>query len=177
MSQSQKKRLVAIAAGGLVVILAVQFLVLPAVKYRKQLTRKVHMIEGEYARIARAAAEYIAAAGEKDGIAAGEGLEKLSAKGSPQTLFAFLEGAASKTGVRGRVKLMKPSARELGDGRSEESVAMRLSGLFMDELVRFLYEAETRSAEACVKRIHMRRVKDALDIEVVFCRVEGAPQE
>ncbi|NJB68763.1 hypothetical protein GGQ74_002436 [Desulfobaculum xiamenense] len=167
MPREQRKRLLVLVGAGLGLVLAVRFVALPLVEYRKDLSHRIQATERECVRVAEAAGEF--AAVRADAARRTKGM-----KTGGKTLFAYLENVAARTKLRERVELMKPATRKLENGAVEQSVEMRLGGLFMDDLVRFLYEAETSTGRAAVRRMHVRKVRDRLDVDVVFVSVEGA---
>lgn len=58
------------------------------------------------------------------------------------SLFSLVEGVASREGVKGNVEFMRPASRDLGGGRREAAVDLRLAGLGMDKLLAFLQQVE-----------------------------------
>ena len=58
------------------------------------------------------------------------------------SLFSLVEGVASREEVKGNVEFMRPASRDLGGGRRETAVDLRLAGLGMDKLLAFLQQIE-----------------------------------
>jgi general secretion pathway protein M len=59
------------------------------------------------------------------------------------SLFSLVEGVATREGVKGHVEFMRPANRDLGGGRRELAVDLRLTGLAMNQLLAFVQQVES----------------------------------
>jgi general secretion pathway protein M len=75
------------------------------------------------------------------------------------TLFSFLEQLASKAKVKDHIQYMKPSSRNLSGGFSEDLVQMRLEGIHLAKLIRFLASVEDSEQDVFFKRVTIRSPK------------------
>jgi type II secretory pathway component PulM len=90
---------------------------------------------------------------------------RLASLGAEFSLFSHLEAVTRRTLSRERITAMNPSTRPLTDGMQEESVAIRLSGVSLRELVSLLYEIEKGEAPLLVGQL---RVKKRYDESQIF---------
>lgn len=72
-----------------------------------------------------------------------------------ESLLSLVDSVAQKVGIGPRVKSMRP----VGQGRSEESEAVRveLNSLVLEEVVRFLYQIEIESPVLTVRRLELNK--------------------
>ena len=61
------------------------------------------------------------------------------------SLFSLVEGVATKEGVKANVEFMRPANRDLGGGRREMAVDLRLTGLTINQLLAFMQKVESPS--------------------------------
>jgi len=61
------------------------------------------------------------------------------------SLFSLVEGVATKEGVKANVEFMRPANRELGGGRREMAVDLRLTSLTINQLLAFVQKVESPS--------------------------------
>lgn len=59
------------------------------------------------------------------------------------SLFSLVEGAATQEGVKANVEFMRPANRDLGGGRREMAVDLRLTGLAMSQFLAFVQRVES----------------------------------
>jgi general secretion pathway protein M len=69
------------------------------------------------------------------------------------SLFSLVEGVASREGVKGNVEFMRPASRDLGGGRREAAVDLRLTSLTMDKLLAFLQQVESPARGIRVRQL------------------------
>ncbi len=88
------------------------------------------------------------------------------------TIFSFVENAATKEGVKSHVEFMRPANRDLGGGRRETAVNLRLSGLSMQQLLAFLQRLETAGQGVHVRQLILRpSPKGGLDADLAVAVV------
>jgi general secretion pathway protein M len=59
------------------------------------------------------------------------------------SLFSLVENVATKEGVKGNVEFMRPANRDLGGGRREMAVDLRLTSLGMNQFLAFVQQVES----------------------------------
>ncbi|MHC1788745.1 type II secretion system protein GspM [Solidesulfovibrio sp.] len=59
------------------------------------------------------------------------------------SLFSLVESAATQEGVKAHVEFMRPASRDLGGGRREMAVDLRLTGLGMRQFLAFAQRVES----------------------------------
>ena len=69
------------------------------------------------------------------------------------SIFSLVEGVASREGVKSNVEFMRPASRDLGGGRREAAVDLRLAGLSMDKLLAFLQQVEDQARGIRVRQL------------------------
>ncbi|WP_428568060.1 MAG: type II secretion system protein GspM [Solidesulfovibrio sp. DCME] len=90
-------------------------------------------------------------------------------------IFSYVENAATKEGVKDQVEFMRPANRDLGGGRREMAVDLRLSGLTMPQFLAFLQRVESPEMGVRVRQLILQpATKGGLDVDmsiaVVFDR-------
>jgi type II secretory pathway component PulM len=148
--------------GGVLILLVLAWtlVVKPIGEYQDRLDRRIASSENRLEEIAA-----LARAVRSQTI----GASAASAPGRPEgfTLFAFVEGVASQSGVRGAIEFMRPSSRPAGAGLVEEQVELRIRQIMLDKLMAYLYALETAGEGVRVKRLAVRRAGEALDVDLI----------
>jgi general secretion pathway protein M len=152
-----------IAGGvGLALALLLVAVILPLRSHTTQLDSRIARAQEQLAVVSTLAAEYreaSASAPKAQGVKRGTGF----------TLFAFLEEAASRDGVKERIDFMRPGESAGEGGVREEIVEMRLSAIRLAQLVPFLHRIETGGEMVGVRRMTIRsQAKSAglLDVDL-----------
>jgi len=85
------------------------------------------------------------------------------------TLFAFLEKAAGESGVKERIKSMKPSSSKGTGPHKESMVEMQLEGITLSQLTDYLYRIESPENIVTIRRISIKEnLKEAGYLEAVL---------
>lgn len=93
------------------------------------------------------------------------------------TLFSYVEGAATREGVKNHVEFMRPANRELGGGRRESAVDLRLSGLAMPQLLAFLQRVESPAQGVRIRQLILQpSQKGGLDADMSVAVVTERPK-
>lgn len=69
------------------------------------------------------------------------------------SLFSLVEGVATREGVKANVEFMRPANRDLGGGRREMAVDLRLTSLGVSQLLAFLQKVESPKQGIRVRQI------------------------
>jgi general secretion pathway protein M len=80
----------------------------------------------------------------------------LQQRGQEFAIFSFLEDLANKSGVKNNIMYMKPALATPGELYRESSVEMRLEGIALQQLIRYLYDIERAPQLLRVRRMHIK---------------------
>jgi general secretion pathway protein M len=80
----------------------------------------------------------------------------LSQRGQDFAIFSFLEDLANKTGIKNNIIYMKPALTTPGELFRESSVEMRLEGITLQQLTRYLYDIERAPQLLRVRRMQIK---------------------
>ncbi|WP_300159287.1 type II secretion system protein GspM [Solidesulfovibrio sp.] len=93
------------------------------------------------------------------------------------TIFSFVEGAATREGVKDHVEFMRPANRDVGGGRREMAVDLRLSGLPMERFLAFLQQVEAPALGVRVRQLILQpSPKGGLDADMSVAVVLDRPR-
>ena len=146
-----RKQLIVIAAGLVLSVAAIQWLIFPLLDHREKLTSRIERSEKRLQEMIHLEQTYRDVVGENTRVEEG-----LSGRKPNFTLFAFLESLASREGLKRNIEYMRPSVKSLGDKHQEEQVEMRLSGVTITGLIPYLYNIETAPEQVRIKRLSIR---------------------
>jgi len=77
------------------------------------------------------------------------------------TLFSFLDKLAGQVGIKERITYMKPSSTKQKDAPYSLSlVEMKLNGITMEQITRFLYRIETSQNMIHVRRLSLNKKEE-----------------
>ena len=71
-------------------------------------------------------------------------------------IFSHLEKLAGDTGIRGKIVYMKPTVSTPSDAYEEESVEIKMEGVTLQQLIRYLYQVENSPQFLKIKRLHIK---------------------
>jgi hypothetical protein len=92
-----------------------------------------------------------------------------SASQPPNWLYPALESVIKKTIPREKVRSMDPSSKPAGEHFVEDSVAVEINGVTLQQTVGLLYDIEQASAPMHVSRLQMKkRVADPYQFDITF---------
>ncbi len=152
----REKLLVWFSICAIAIFLLLQFLVFPVLEKKSFLERGVQAKQSALREILNLREEYDTYKKNTHGIQ-----DILRQRDQGFTLFSFLEKAAGEVGVKSHIKYMKPSASK-GTGPFKESmVEMKLEGITLQQLVDYLYLAQSPENAVTVKRLSITESKEA----------------
>lgn len=166
MTEMQRKALVGGALGVVLVLLVVQFLVLPIFRQRDRLAADIRRSTERLQELTDLERTYLELRKENSLLA-----RRLASRPGGFTLFAFLENLAGRVGLKEEIEFMRPSVKPLDDRHQEEQVEMRLKGISLQDLVPYLYRIETAPEQVRVRRMTIRpqqRQGSLLDVNLVL---------
>jgi general secretion pathway protein M len=89
------------------------------------------------------------------------------------TLFSFLDKLAGQVGIKERITYMKPSLTKQKDAPYSLSlVEMKLNGITMEQITRFLYRIETSQNMIHVRRLSLNKKEEKEGLLDVILQVE-----
>jgi general secretion pathway protein M len=95
--------------------------------------------------------------------------QSLTQRDKDFAIFSFLEDLANKTGIKNNIKSMTPALSTPGELFRESSVEMRLEGIALQQLSRYLYDIERAPQLLRVRRMHIKpRPADPDLLDVTF---------
>jgi general secretion pathway protein M len=95
--------------------------------------------------------------------------QSLAQRDKDFAIFSFLEELANKTGIKNNIMYMKPALATPGELFRESSVEMRLEGIALPQLTRYLYDIEQAPQLLRVRRMHVKpRAADPDQLDVTF---------
>ena len=131
---------------------ALKFLVAPVLTGASSGKKRLALRQSELVRMQTLAAELRSVKGAGKG-----GVSPLK---PGESLFAFLDTTAGKSGIRGKVSTMKPSTVKSRDGSVSLSVVeMKIVDLDMKELTAFLHGVESSGDLIRVRDISLTRTE------------------
>jgi len=166
-----ERRIVILGTGAVLLFAVVRFAVFPLLDGQRILARRVAAGEQALARLRTLAAEYRDLA-----AAAPDPAAVLAERQADFSLLSFLEDKAQAAGIRDRIAGMKPAPLDDANGYRGTVVSLRLEGLRLADLVRFLELTERPEEAVYVRRLAVRRRDEAgglLDVRCEIVAIEG----
>jgi general secretion pathway protein M len=165
MNLGGREKLV-IIAGGVVVALVLfyRFGLSPALERLRTLDRLVAVKERDLHEMNTLRETYLAQKGLMEEVN-----RSLAQRGQDFAIFSFLEELANKTGIKNNIIYMKPALTTPGELFRESSVEMRLEGIALQQLTRYLYDIEQAPQLLRVRRMHIKpRPANPDQLDVTF---------
>jgi general secretion pathway protein M len=144
---------VALAGVVIALFLLFEFAVFPFIDYRRQLVRRIDAGYNALSEMRTLRREY-------DQLRqSGQNLKtRLASRERGFSLFTFVESLAGQAGLKAHIAYMKPSAERRTDGGiSVAQVEMKLEGIDLEQLVRYLYSVESSSEMVFVNRLSVSK--------------------
>jgi general secretion pathway protein M len=162
MMKLSRSQILVIAGSVLVLLLASQLIVRPLVKKKKKLAKNIERSEKRLEELVGLERLYLDMQAENSRVE-----KDLQQRKQDFTLFAFLEGLASRDGLKRQIEFMRPSVKQLSDLHQEEQVEMRLKGVSLESLIPYLYHIETAPEKVAIRRLTIRpQQRDRSQLEV-----------
>jgi general secretion pathway protein M len=152
MKLGGREKLMLIAAGvAVALVLFYRFGLSPAVERLRMLDRLVVMKEREVHEMKALSETYFTQKRLMEDVN-----RSLSQRGQDFAIFSFLEDLANKTGIKTNIMYMKPAITTPGELFRESSVEMRLEGIVLQQLTRYLYDIERAPQFLRVRRMAIK---------------------
>jgi len=99
--------------------------------------------------------------------------ERLARRKKSFSLFAFLDELAGDTGIKNKIKYMKPSSTSQKDSPIKTSmVEMKMEGITLKQLTVYLYQVETSPNTVFVRRISISKAEKVEGLVDAVLQVE-----
>ncbi len=147
-----REKLVFIAGGvAVVLLLFYRFGLSPALERLRMLDRLVATKERDLSQLKTLRETYLAQKRLMEEVN-----QSLAQRGQDFAIFSFLEDLANKTGIKDNIMYMKPALTTPGEVFREASVEMRLEGIALHQLTRYVYDIERAPQLLRVRRMHVK---------------------
>lgn len=81
--------------------------------------------------------------------------ERVTSRPANFTLFSHLENLASQAGIKERIDYLKPEETEVGERYRKSLVRVKLKGITLEQLTRYLYSIESSPRSLEIRRLHV----------------------
>jgi len=172
MRLARREKLLLAAVGALVVLaLGYHLVVKPALQRAQALERVQGPKSASLAELRALSREYVTLKGQIEGLR-----RKIEQQPEGFGVLSFLEGATDECGIADKVSYMHPSTAPLDESYVEHAVEVKVEGVTLAQLVRFLVAVPSADAVLGVKslRIEVARNAKLLDAVVVVTALESA---
>ncbi|MDD2465131.1 MAG: type II secretion system protein GspM [Desulfobulbus sp.] len=166
----REKKMVTWGGAALVVFVLVQFVIYPLVDQRARLQKRLVSKEKALAEMQLLKAQF-----QRLNQQSGSMADVLSQRAEGFSLFAFLEQNADEIAVKEHIAYMKPSESQDGDKLSQSRVEMKLQGVRLEQLLRFVEKSESPENLVGVAKMAVQenaREEGTLDATLVMVSVE-----
>jgi len=158
-----RERLFVAAGGGAAVVFLVFLVVYECQSAKAGLRDRIAAKQRQLEKVEALAGAYTELKRQTDALTAKD------AGRSPNWLYSTLDGLVTKNLSRDKVTSMAPSSKAIGDQYVEESVAVQLVGVTLQQTVALLYELEQSPTPLHISRLTMKkRVADPYQFDVTF---------
>lgn len=128
-----------------------QWVIEPALTKIKSLDKAIERREAELKELRRLQSEYLRLLQKTERVRS-----ILEKRKESFTLFSYLESVAERSGVKDRIKYMKPFASTISDEVAEALIEMKLSKVKIEPLIKFLFSLENSGQLIRIKKIRIR---------------------
>jgi general secretion pathway protein M len=165
MNLGGREKLVMIAGGvAVALLLFYRFGLSPALERLRMLDRLVATKERDLYEMKTLRETYLAQKRLMEEVN-----QSLAQRGQDFAIFSFLEELANKTGIKNNIMYMKPALTTPGELFRESSVEMRLEGIVLPQLTRYLYDIERAPQLLRVRRLQIKpRTANPDQLDVTF---------
>jgi general secretion pathway protein M len=152
MKLGGREKLVIIAGGvAVALLLFYRFGLSPALERLRMLDRLVATKERDVQQIKTLRETYLAQKRLMEEVN-----QSLAQRDKDFAIFSFLETLADKTGIKNNIKSITPALTTPGGLFRESSVEMRLEGITLQQLTRYVYDIERAPQLLRVRRMHIK---------------------
>ncbi|MBM3222934.1 MAG: type II secretion system protein M [Candidatus Tectomicrobia bacterium] len=165
--QPRERFFLAGAGGVLVVFLLFKLVIDPLFKHSADLDRQIVAARRQLTELRTMQQEYQRQKSVVDSI------NSQLKKQQNFAIFSRLEELAGQTGIRNKILHMKPTVSTPSEVYNEESVEVRMEGVTLEQLVRYLHSVESSPQLLKIKRLEMKPRFDNRQILTATFRVSA----
>jgi len=165
--QSRERLFIGGAGAALVVFLIFKLAIDPMFKHYAELDRQIVTARRQLNELRTMQQEYQRQKSVVDSI------NNQLKKQQNFAIFSRLEELAGQTGIRGKIVHMKPTVSTPSEVYNEESVEVRMEGVTLEQLVRYLHQVENSPQLLKIKRLEMKPRIDNRQILTATFRVSA----
>ncbi|MGD9947575.1 MAG: type II secretion system protein GspM [Desulfobulbus sp.] len=166
----RERKMVFLAGAALAVFVLVQFVLFPLIDQRARLQKRLVSKEKALAEM-RLLKQQFQQLNKQSGSMA----DILDQREEGFSLFAFLEQNAAESAVKELIVYMKPSESQEGKNLSQSRVEMKLQGVSLEQLLRFVAKSESPQQLVGVAKMTVQentKAQGSLDATLVMVSVE-----
>ncbi|HHE74348.1 MAG TPA: hypothetical protein ENL37_04590 [Desulfobacteraceae bacterium] len=165
---NREKMAISIGIGFVAIFILVQVAVFPFFDARERLERRLASHTISYNEIKQLRVKYSELQNRVD-----NSKTRFNRRQRGFTLFSFLDKLAGQVGIKERITYMKPSSKKQKDTSFRLSlVEMKLNGISMEQITRFLYRIETSQNMIHVRRLSLNKKEEKGGLLNVILQVE-----
>jgi len=165
---SREKMAISIGIGFVVIFILAQVAFFPFIDARERLQRKLVSHTINQTEIKQLRLKYLELQNRAD-----NSKTRFKRRQRGFTLFSFLDKLAGQVGIKERITYMKPSSTKQKDTPYRLSlVEMKLNGITMEQITRFLYRIETSQNMIHVRRLSLNKKEEKEALLNVILQVE-----
>ncbi|MBA7605895.1 hypothetical protein ES703_13030 [subsurface metagenome] len=90
--------------------------------------------------------------------------ERMGTRPPDFTLFSHLDNLASQAGIKERIDYLKPEERVVSEKYRRSLVRVKLKGVTLEQLTRYLYSVESSPHSLKVRRLHITPKQGLLNV-------------
>jgi general secretion pathway protein M len=165
--QSRERIFIAGAGGALVVFLLFKLAIDPLFKHSAELDRQIVTARRQFSELRTMQQEYQRQKSVVDSI------NSQLKKQQNFAIFSRLEELAGQTGIRNKILHMKPTVSTPSEVYNEESVEVKMEGVTLEQLVRYLHQVENSPQFLKIKRLEVKPRFDNRQILTATFRVSA----
>jgi len=159
---------IGIGIGFVGIFVLVQVVIFPFMDTRERLERRLVSHTRSYHEIKQLRKKYLELQ-----IRADNSKTQIDRRQRGFTLFSFLDKLAGQVGIKERITYMKPSSTKQKDTPYRLSlVEMKLNGITMEQITKFLYRIETSQNMVHVQRLSLNKKEEKEGLLNVILQVE-----
>ena len=166
----REKKMVSLGGAALAVFVLVQFVLYPLIDQRGRLQKRLVSKEKALGEMELMKRQYQQLHRQSGSLA-----DLLDRREEAFSLFAFLEQNADESAVKDHIAYMKPSESQEGEKLSQSRVEMKLQGVSLEQLLRFVEKSESPGHLVGVAKMTIQensREEGSLDATLVMVSLE-----
>ena len=165
--QSRERLFIGGAGAALVLFLIFKLTIDPLFKYSAELDRQIVTARRQLAELRTMQQEYQRQKSVVDSI------NSQLKRQQNVAIFSRLEEFAGQTGIRNKILYMKPTVSTPSEVYNEESVEVKMEGVTLEQLVRYLHQIENSPQLLKIKRLEIKPRFDNRQILTATFRVSA----